>query len=93
MVRVARPAPSGDCARRRTLIALSLAGSLAAAPPALLDQAGSFLASVWNESGRLGIRTLDELAAQSDATLQKAGLDELDIRACRAAAEDSGLPD
>lgn len=36
---------------------------------------------------RIGIRALDELAAQSDATLRKAGLDELDIRACREAVE------
>lgn len=36
---------------RRILIALSLAGSLAATPPALLDQARSFLSSVWSETG------------------------------------------
>lgn len=36
---------------RRILIALSLAGSLSAAPPALLDQARSFLTPVWSEEG------------------------------------------
>lgn len=36
---------------RRILIALSLAGSLAAAPATLLDQARSFLSSIWSESG------------------------------------------
>lgn len=46
-----RPAPSGDRPIRRILIALSLAGSLAAAQPALLDQARSFLFSVWSETG------------------------------------------
>lgn len=36
---------------RRTLIALSLAGSLAAAPATLLDPFWSFLSSVWSETG------------------------------------------
>lgn len=36
---------------RRTLIVLSLAGSLAAAPAPLLDPFWSFLSSVWSESG------------------------------------------
>lgn len=40
-------------------------------------------APVAQRLSRMGIRTLDELAAQPDSTLRKAGLDELDIRACR----------
>jgi hypothetical protein len=36
---------------RRTLTALTLAASLAAAPPTLLDQVRAFLASLWSEEG------------------------------------------
>lgn len=50
-------------------------------------------APVAHRLSRIGIRTLDDLAAQPDSTLRKAGLDEREVLACRAAATESDRPD